>query len=972
MTKNFIQGQICKFFYSVIVLSFYVLQLNAEGTQQLRPTYASFGNLTVGNFTIPINFGQFGSQPNGRINIRVNSLNERIYYGFGNIKKGVIFTPGEAFVNSTDIFYRIIDPAGTVILTAQVPTAGQGYIGNHTLAAYNRCVTGPQQVAGNTGYNALKIIPQLVGDYHIEFTTGSANNFSSAYMQMQLFDITVSSSKGQFDADNSDPGNPIGIAIPGRLHSRLWVFDTGGQNNSFTGKTYIYTPDSLISEVDFNGYKPFSIQVAANSYGIANTGNPLNDRKSVVGYNINPEFKVFISPPDTNVFKVRKLSCVADFKRITQCNLDSVEIRFSFTQPVGLQLYLELNGIQGFQPTSEDVMLRNGIMLPGNYVQKWGRKNGLGNTVAPGTSIKLMALTKEREINLPVFDVEDCSNGFKVKSFMPEKNGCGSTLGFAKLMWDDSNLIGGNAIDGLVNLTGAESSNGAHKYNGRGVQPTEETMNTFWFHRDDKDSVTFRLAFLPKQVNAKDTVFLCAGTNQNYTISFPFDSIIWNNNSTSFTRNLVFNVPQYPFVGYRDGCTYFDTIFVRSKNNTVFKNLPDTVSLCALSGTNSFFFPVLNGAPNLTILPPGLSSFTNDSLQLNFNGNRKLYFSSVVQGCLVVDSTYIIYQNTSLGTKIIEAEICEGSTYNLNFQKVNIIEITPSATAQINTLPTQLNILFSPIQNSSYIIRYINNTGCLVKDTVAFTLIEKPEITGISSRNLCIGDTYIANASFRNESGAFVIFQGDTLINQPLSITQNDTATLPLQYLAFNDACLLDTTFLWKFYVKPVTSLNDEYVFCENSRLPQYILPAYFFDETFRYNWNEESTDFAALVEREGLYIITITNECASVVDSTTVVFENCDCAIFMPSAFTPNGDFDNELIRPRFSCDLVNYQFMIYNRFGEVVFQTQNVNDAWDGRIGNELMPIGLYTYRVEYEFNTLERKKQIYKKSGHFLLLK
>jgi len=99
-----------------------------------------------------------------------------------------------------------------------------------------------------------------------------------------------------------------------------------------------------------------------------------------------------------------------------------------------------------------------------------------------------------------------------------------------------------------------------------------------------------------------------------------------------------------------------------------------------------------------------------------------------------------------------------------------------------------------------------------------------------------------------------------------------------------------------------------------------------------------------------------------SVTDSTS---SNTFCIsqtsrIYMPNAFNPegvNGEFKPVIVYPNDE----NYKMVIMNRWGEKVFEGIEPNEGWDGRIGGDLAPQGVYAYYVEMEsFNgfTIQRK--------------
>jgi gliding motility-associated-like protein len=88
---------------------------------------------------------------------------------------------------------------------------------------------------------------------------------------------------------------------------------------------------------------------------------------------------------------------------------------------------------------------------------------------------------------------------------------------------------------------------------------------------------------------------------------------------------------------------------------------------------------------------------------------------------------------------------------------------------------------------------------------------------------------------------------------------------------------------------------------------------------------------------------------------------------IFIPNAFSPNGDGDNEFFFPVGS----NAEFLemrIYNRWGELLYTTTDIDAGWDGTFKGKEVPIGVYTWVVHYL--DLEDKEQI--ASGNVSLLR
>jgi gliding motility-associated-like protein len=69
------------------------------------------------------------------------------------------------------------------------------------------------------------------------------------------------------------------------------------------------------------------------------------------------------------------------------------------------------------------------------------------------------------------------------------------------------------------------------------------------------------------------------------------------------------------------------------------------------------------------------------------------------------------------------------------------------------------------------------------------------------------------------------------------------------------------------------------------------------------------------------------------------------------PNVFTPNGDQVNDVFKPIFYCPVQVLNLKIYNRWGELVFETRDPNGAWDGKIQGVEAPSDVYVWRLEYK---------------------
>jgi gliding motility-associated-like protein len=73
-------------------------------------------------------------------------------------------------------------------------------------------------------------------------------------------------------------------------------------------------------------------------------------------------------------------------------------------------------------------------------------------------------------------------------------------------------------------------------------------------------------------------------------------------------------------------------------------------------------------------------------------------------------------------------------------------------------------------------------------------------------------------------------------------------------------------------------------------------------------------------------------------------------CYITVPNAFTPNGDGKNDYLYPLNGDLATNLEFQVYNRYGQLVFETRDWSKKWDGTIGGKPQPSGTYVWMLHY----------------------
>ncbi|MBC8045510.1 MAG: gliding motility-associated C-terminal domain-containing protein [Fimbriimonadaceae bacterium] len=113
------------------------------------------------------------------------------------------------------------------------------------------------------------------------------------------------------------------------------------------------------------------------------------------------------------------------------------------------------------------------------------------------------------------------------------------------------------------------------------------------------------------------------------------------------------------------------------------------------------------------------------------------------------------------------------------------------------------------------------------------------------------------------------------------------------------------------------------------------------------YLWNAGSTQQIITIEEPGIYYVTCSNKCGSVSD----LIEITQCEnIYVPNAFSPNGDGVNDFFTIYTGNDIQILYVTIFNRWGEIIFQTNDPAIIWDGTHKNVAQPSEVYSYVINY----------------------
>ena len=121
-----------------------------------------------------------------------------------------------------------------------------------------------------------------------------------------------------------------------------------------------------------------------------------------------------------------------------------------------------------------------------------------------------------------------------------------------------------------------------------------------------------------------------------------------------------------------------------------------------------------------------------------------------------------------------------------------------------------------------------------------------------------------------------------------------------------------------------------------------------------RYEWQDGSTGPQLSVNQAGTYILTASDGLCR--GSDTIVVRTRECTVFSlfaPNAFSPNDDGVNDAFIPQLppNVEVLRYELRLFDRWGNLVFQSQTPGQGWDGTYRGTKLPQGVFLYTLSIQ---------------------
>ena len=445
-----------------------------------------------------------------------------------------------------------------------------------------------------------------------------------------------------------------------------------------------------------------------------------------------------------------------------------------------------------------------------------------------------------------------------------------------------------------------------------------------------KDSLLITISASPGIVNIGPDTALCPGNTILLNARRGFASYKWNDGSTDSIH--IVNSPGKFYVEVSDACGNFfsDTIIVSVSPPIPFYIGPDRTK-----------------CNNDTLHLAAPSGFLNYNLGLAYNINTQTAQQVIVQPA--IDTIYFVKAEKTPGCfayDTVKIKINQSPPVNLGADKSLCLGDSALLNAGIGFMQYQWS---NGSTSQQIIVRTTGNysvigtsaQGCKSYDTLRISNIwQNPVVTLNDDPELCTGSIRALQAG---NFSSYLWQDGSTAS----SFLATDTGTYDVTVTDNNQCKGSDTVRIVRLLPLPANFLPADTVICSYGNMQ--IMPINTYS---KYTWSNNASSSSISITSPGIYWLQVT-DAKNCVGKDSIVVNPKDCfnGFYIPTGFTPDNNGINDVFKPFISGTIKQYQFTIYNRWGQVVFTTKELRKGWDGKIGSVIQDSNVFAWLCSYQ---------------------
>ena len=444
------------------------------------------------------------------------------------------------------------------------------------------------------------------------------------------------------------------------------------------------------------------------------------------------------------------------------------------------------------------------------------------------------------------------------------------------------------------------------------------------------DSVQVQVLEAPAKLDLGADTVLCSGNVMVLNARKGYATYLWQDGSADSTYFV--KQPGLYHVTTTDACggTFHDTVVVSAAPPIPFSVGPDrnkcngdTVHLAAPAGFLNYSW---SNQYNI-------SSTTTQTVVVNPLVDTAYFVrAEKTPGCFAFDTVRVKVYTAPAIALGSDLRFCAGDSVLLDAGN-------GFATYEWNTGTTSQHISVKEV--GSYTVTGTTTEGCKSTDTLqVIQVFSLPQPRLDKNSTLCFGESKIldagAFAAYRWQDGSTTRTLGVNAIGK-YSVTVTDA----------NGCSGSDSTAVTTILPLPSGFLTQDTAICSYSSLQ--LKPNASFQS---YKWSTGGTTAAITISQPGAYTLIVKdNQGCNGKDTIRIVDKNCLSGFYAPSAFSPNGDGKNDQFRPLLFGNVKSYRFTIYSRWGDVVFQTTELQRGWNGKITGIQQETGVFIWTCTFQ---------------------
>ncbi|MBK8498325.1 MAG: gliding motility-associated C-terminal domain-containing protein [Flavobacteriales bacterium] len=245
--------------------------------------------------------------------------------------------------------------------------------------------------------------------------------------------------------------------------------------------------------------------------------------------------------------------------------------------------------------------------------------------------------------------------------------------------------------------------------------------------------------------------------------------------------------------------------------------------------------------------------------------------------------------------------------------------------------------------SATYTVTITNPTGCSATFDANVSFIPPPSVDLGPDTVLCEGRILTIDAG--NPGSTYQWSNGAT--TRTIAVGQPGSYSVTVS----NGLCSRTDGISVHFNPSPVRMAVNEFHTCLDDEPKYVVIDAG--NNGSRFDWSTGESTQVIMASAYGWYYVHITNAYDCAAQDSARVIEYCPATIFVPNTFTPNGDGVNDIFLP-LGKSIATMHLMIFDRWGELLFESNDPAVGWDGSYAGEVVKNDMYVWRIEYKFYT------------------